>query len=299
MNYLLPMFSLLFLLEVTLPLFTTESSGESLPSPVAIYFSPEGGIKEQLLQSIKEAKDSIDIAAFQFTSGDLAEALLLAKNRGVRVRLLLDHQESQRPNSLAPFFREQGLEVKSIQGRLGGQMHYTFIIFDSKKVFTGSYSLTESAEKFNHENALFLEGPLLVARYKAHFSKLFGEPLEERPEPARLRRIPSPEETRHFIGLSLFQIQQRLSEDSKLSPAEKDILWSYCQGKYIRGEGEIIRINPDLAKLILKEQDIEIEITLEVPTPSLQAGQRVSYSGRLINRPSTDKTFILDRGTIY
>src|SRR3972149_3134063 len=162
-------------------------------------FSP-GGDKNQFLQGIQEAKTSIDIAAFQFTSGDLAEALLLAKDRGVRVRLLLDHQESQKPTSLAPFLREQGVEVKSIPGRLGGQMHHTFIVFDSRKVFTGSYSLTEYAEKFNYENALFLEEPPLIARYKAHFNKLFGEPPEERPAVVA-------ELARHFIGLSLYQLQ--------------------------------------------------------------------------------------------
>lgn len=276
MNYLLAVFILLLSTE--------------LRAEVTVYFSPKGGIKNQLLQNIQEARISIDVATFQFTSGDLAEALFLAKNRGVRVRLLLDYQEAQKSASPAPFLKEQGIEIKSIQGRLGGQMHYTFIIFDSRKVFTGSYSLTEYAEKFNYENALFLEDPISVSKYVIRFNRLFGEPLEERP---------AVEETKHFIGLSLYQIQQYLLEDSALSAAQRDAFWSHCQGRYIRGEGEIIRLYPDLTRLALKDQVVEVEIVLEGPLPPLQEGQKVSYTGRLVKRPSKDKTLILDRGTIY
>jgi phosphoglycolate phosphatase-like HAD superfamily hydrolase len=162
-------------------------------------------------------------------------------------------------------------------------MHYTFIIFDSRRVFTGSYSLTEYAEKLNYENALFLEEPQLTARYRHHFSKLFGEPVE------------APEE-KYFIGLSLHQILQRLSEDS---PAVREAFWSHCQGRYVRGEGKILRLYPDLTRLILDDQGIEIELALEGAIPPLQEGQRVSYAGRLMDRPSRDKTTILDRGTVY
>jgi phosphatidylserine/phosphatidylglycerophosphate/cardiolipin synthase-like enzyme len=253
------------------------------------YFSPQGEIKKQLLQGIQESKASIEIAAFQFTSGDLAEALLLAKKRGVRVRLLLDQREAQKDTSLAPFLREQGLEVKSIQGRLGGQMHHMFIIFDSRKVFTGSYSLTEHSEKFNYENALLLEELPLVAKYKAHFSKLFGEPYPE---------VSITKEPRYFIGLSPYQIHQRLS-DTSLSPSERDVFWSHCQDMYVRGEAEVVTLFPDLSRLTLKDEGIAIELALETPPPPLQEGQRVSYTGKLTRRPSTDKTFMLDRGTIH
>ena len=245
-----------YLLAIFVLLFSTESWAQ-----VTVSFSPQGGIKNQLLQSIRETGTSIDIAAFQFTSGDLAEALLLAKDRGVRVRLLLDQQEAQKPTSLFPFFKEQGLEVKSIQGRLGGQMHYTFIIFDSKKVFTGSYSLTEYAENFNYENALFLEEPPLVARYNIKFNKLFGAPFKEI-EKERVER-PAPGEAKYFIGLSIYQIQQRLSEDSTA-------FWSHCQGMYVRGEGQIVYIYPDLTRLTLNDQGIEVEIALEGSLPPLK-----------------------------
>lgn len=270
-----------YLLAIFVLLFPTE-----LWAQITVQFSPQGGIKSQLLQSIKDANASIEIAAFQLTSGDLAEALLLAGKRGVRVRLLLDSSEAQKTHSLVPFLREQGIAIKFAEGRLGGQMHHTFIIFDSREVFTGSYSLTEYAEKFNYENALFIEEPLLVAKYKAHFNELFGEPYKE---------IPTAE-AKNFIGLSLYQIRQRLLG---LSTTEGDIFWSYCQGMYVRGEGEIIHLYPDLSKLTLKDQGIEVEIAPEGVLPPLQEGQMVSYTGRLIKKPSKDKIFILDRGTIY
>ena len=67
---------------------------------------------------------------------------------------------------------------------------------------------------------------------------------------------------------------------------------------YVRGEGEITQLYPDLTRLTLNDQGIGVEIALEGRLSPLKEGQRVSYTGRLIKRPSTDKTFILDKGTI-
>ncbi len=251
-------------------------------------FSPKGGIKTHLLQNIQETKISIDIAAFQLTSAELVEHLLSANKRGVRVKLILDYQESQKPGSLAPFLKERGIEVKTIPGRLGGQMHHTFIIFDGNKVFTGSYSLAEYAEKFNYENALFFEAPSLVNKYLAYFNKLFGEPAEERPLA-----------TKHFIGLSITEIQQSLSGGTGLTSAEIDTLWSHYKGSYVRGEGKIIYLYPDLSKITIDDNGTVVEIIPEGPLPPLQEGQKVDYSGRLSNKPSIGKPFSLDKGTIY
>ncbi|HHT9119286.1 MAG TPA: phospholipase D-like domain-containing protein [Candidatus Hypogeohydataceae bacterium YC41] len=283
MKYILSIISVLLL--------CVESRAE-----VTTHFSPQRGVKNELLSHIQEAKTSIDIAAFQFTSGDFAEALLIARSRGVRVRILLDYREAQRPTSLVPFLREQSLEIKLVQGRMGGQMHHTFIIFDNKKVFTGSYSLTEYAEKFNYENALFLDEPQLVAKYESRFNELFGEPLAERPTPSASGGLPPKEEKKYFIGLSLHQVEQGLSEES--TPTARDTLWKHCQGMYIRGEGKIIYIYPDLTRLTLSDQGIMVELAIEGSLPPLKEGQRINYTGRLIERPSKDKTFILDRGTL-
>jgi len=51
--------------------------------PVAVYFSPEGGIRDKIIAKINLARKSIKIAIYSFTSGDIAWALENAKKRGV------------------------------------------------------------------------------------------------------------------------------------------------------------------------------------------------------------------------
>jgi phosphatidylserine/phosphatidylglycerophosphate/cardiolipin synthase-like enzyme len=53
-------------------------------------------------------------------------------------------------------------------------MHYKFAIFDGKLLVTGSYNWTASAERFNQENALFLDEPDIIRRYQARFDQLFN-----------------------------------------------------------------------------------------------------------------------------
>lgn len=44
-------------------------------------FSPKGSIKDTIIKTIISSEETIDIAAFTFTAGDIAEALYNAKER--------------------------------------------------------------------------------------------------------------------------------------------------------------------------------------------------------------------------
>ena len=53
-------------------------------------------------------------------------------------------------------------------------MHHKFAIFDGKLLVTGSYNWTDSAERVNHENVLFVDDPAVIQRYQAHFERLLS-----------------------------------------------------------------------------------------------------------------------------
>lgn len=140
-----------------------------------VYFSPNGGIRDRLLRAINHTKATIDLAIFDFTSGELAGALLAAKERGVAVRIVADARQAQGKHSEIPLLLEKGIKVRLASGNGRGIMHHKFAIFDGKVLLTGSYNWTDSAERFNHENAIVLDDPAIIQRYQVHFERLFND----------------------------------------------------------------------------------------------------------------------------
>jgi len=129
-----------------------------------VYFSPNGGIRNRLLRAINLTKATIDLAIFDFTSGELAGALLAAKERGVAIRIVADARQAQGKHSEIPWLLEKGLKVRLTRGHGQGVMHHKFAIFDGKLGVTGSYNWTDTAERFNHENVVILDDPAVVQR---------------------------------------------------------------------------------------------------------------------------------------
>ena len=61
---------------------------------IKIFFSRNGGATEEITKQIDKAENHIDIAMYSFTSEPIAEAIIRAKERGVKVRILMDKQQA-------------------------------------------------------------------------------------------------------------------------------------------------------------------------------------------------------------
>ena len=160
-----------FLLVALLVLQVAPALGEP-----DVYFSPNGGIRDRLLRAINLTKASIDLAIFDFTSGELAGALLAARERGVAIRVVADARQAQGKHSEIPLLLERGVKVRLARGNARGIMHHKFAIFDGRLLVTGSYNWTDSAERFNHENAIILDDPVVIGRYQVSFERLYNGP---------------------------------------------------------------------------------------------------------------------------
>ena len=131
-------------------------------------------MRDRILRQINRTKTSIDLAIFDFTSGELAGALLSARARGVAVRVVADARQARGKSSEVGVLLAGGIDARLLRGRGRGIMHHKFAVFDGRLVVTGSYNWTESAEHANLENALFLDDAAVVARYAGLFERLFG-----------------------------------------------------------------------------------------------------------------------------
>jgi phosphatidylserine/phosphatidylglycerophosphate/cardiolipin synthase-like enzyme len=138
------------------------------PPSVVVHFSPEGGCTNAVVNELLHARHEILVQAYSFSSKPIAEALIAAKKRGLRVEILLDHSNEQEQYSDLHWFLEAGLEP--LIDAKHPIAHNKVMIVDRKTLITGSFNFTQQAELHNAENLLILKGhPELVGSYRAAF----------------------------------------------------------------------------------------------------------------------------------
>ena len=168
------------LMSLSIGILTVLFAPDTIYARTEVLFSPRGSIKDAIIQNITSSRGTIDVTAFTFTSGDIAEALYQAKERGVEVRVIIDQTQDAKSYPVLRFLKEEGLDLQFLKGNVGGSMNNAFAIFDDKLLVTGSYTWTEYAEKFNYENAIFIDESDVVEKYKNEFEALYDKSVVQR-----------------------------------------------------------------------------------------------------------------------
>jgi len=134
-----------------------------------VLFTPWDDAEGAIVRALGEARQSIHVQAFLFTSRSIARALLAAHGRGVRVEVLADREMLVKgENSQLPVLARGGVPVW-LETRYAAA-HNKVLLIDADAVdgavITGSYNFTWSAQARNAENLLILRGnPALTRRY--------------------------------------------------------------------------------------------------------------------------------------
>lgn len=169
------------ILLLTFYFFLFTSSGWA-GMAVQACFSPVGRCSNHIARELAQARSEILVALYAFTSDDLAWALSKARQRGVKVQVVLDREfDSNNENSKGAFLEQQGIAVKRASGlsaakheRAAGLMHQKFAVIDRRVVLTGSYNWTVSADSMNDENLLiFRDAGPLAEDYRKEFMRLW------------------------------------------------------------------------------------------------------------------------------
>jgi hypothetical protein len=142
-------------------------------TPVSALFSPDGGVRSQIISEINKAHSSIDIAIYSFTADEIREALVAAKDRGVAIRIIADSSQANGTGSEIGTLESLGFDVKRMSGESGGIMHNKYMIIDSSILLTGSYNWSANAEDNNFENAIFIQGVSVIQDYVADFERIW------------------------------------------------------------------------------------------------------------------------------
>ncbi|HBE88658.1 MAG TPA: hypothetical protein DDW67_05900, partial [Elusimicrobia bacterium] len=147
-------------------------NGQPVPAYV---FSPGGGAQEELARLIDACRTSLDAVTYTFSSKPLADAVIRARGRGVRVRFMIDEQRGAEAG-LAKYLLDNGVNIKFRGGRNEkGAMHSKYVILDGQILQTGSFNWTVNASANSFENMIFVGDPGAVDAYQRNFNWLFAE----------------------------------------------------------------------------------------------------------------------------
>ena len=135
----------------------------SLPSAVTVCFTPGGNCTSVIVRALSDAKRTILVQAYAFTSAPIAKALLDAHTRGVQVQVILDASNRTDKYSAADFLANQG--VPTLIDAAHAISHNKVMIIDDETVITGSFNFTKAAQEKNAENVLIIRDKALAAQY--------------------------------------------------------------------------------------------------------------------------------------
>jgi len=150
-------------------------NGERFPIHM---FSPNSGIEQALIRAIEASKATVQVAMFSFFSQPIAEALLRAKDRGVKVQIVMDKSQTG-TSKLDEWFAWHGFDLRLISGPdrtrdpRYQKMHNKFAIFDGLMLESGSFNFSTRAETLSFENANFYDEADEIARFAAAFLQMF------------------------------------------------------------------------------------------------------------------------------
>ncbi len=147
---------------------------------VAVY-APNGSAADTLAKYINRATQTLDIAIYNWNSTVIKDAVVAAKNRGVRVRIIYEDDNTnvsvgQLPANIPRVARpaQPGSSGSSI-------MHNKFVIIDAENtnpnipwVWTGSMNWTQAQLITDRNNVIALQDQALARVYTVEFEEMWG-----------------------------------------------------------------------------------------------------------------------------
>jgi len=162
---IMPLLSLALLFTTSAHAFEqTQDIGShavAVSGTVQVLFTPEDDAAGQIVQAIDHAQKQVLVQTFSFTSKEIAEALISAKQRGVDVRVVTDAEQIRRmERSKVPAVAAGGVPV--FVDNLHDSAHNKVMVIDAGSatpvVITGSFNFTHAAQFKNAENLLIFRG---------------------------------------------------------------------------------------------------------------------------------------------
>ncbi|KAH7474136.1 hypothetical protein PRIC1_014450 [Phytophthora ramorum] len=131
----------------------------------------QGSSLMTLLGYLNGSKKTMDICVFTITCDEIAEAVLEAHRRGVKVRVISDDGQAKGKGSDIEKFIDAGIPVRDDNART--YMHHKFCVIDKKILLNGSFNWSRQAVVGNAENLVIHKDGPIIGRFDEHFEHLW------------------------------------------------------------------------------------------------------------------------------
>lgn len=150
-------------------LYAKENKSFSLSSVNEIYYLPNESkqTKDNILKLIKNSKNTIFIAMYNFSYKKFAKQLVSSSKKGVNITIILDKSKIKKDDKLYKYFKKNGINVKIADKKL----HTKIAVFDNNIAVLGSINWTKESFKDNYELVLFSKDKKLINKTLDFFNK--------------------------------------------------------------------------------------------------------------------------------
>jgi phosphatidylserine/phosphatidylglycerophosphate/cardiolipin synthase-like enzyme len=148
---------------------------------IQVVFSPDQKPAQHLIRLFNTCESKIHAAVYMFTENNIAQALIRAKNRNIDVQIITDQSCLESSYHKIDLLKKHHIDVfiysPTIKNKYKKKyphslMHHKFAIIDDKKVCTGSFNWTKTANNKNQENIVIINDKSVSHRYEQQFQRL-------------------------------------------------------------------------------------------------------------------------------
>jgi phosphatidylserine/phosphatidylglycerophosphate/cardiolipin synthase-like enzyme len=153
------------------------------------HFSPAENLEQLDLEQLAQARHTLDIAMYSFTDRYLADAVMDAAHRGVKVRIYRDRSQFQQEQREADlhhqrslsdmFHRQPNIQVRVKDSNEHNLMHLKAYVVDGKLLRDGSANWSPSGLKQQDNNAHFTTDPAQVHAFQQAFEEMWSRARNE------------------------------------------------------------------------------------------------------------------------
>ncbi len=162
----------------TLDTFFDVHFNKTVEETLAIYNIAEDTSKLDLIlcEYIHRAQKTIDCCFYDFDRRVVADSLVAAHNRGVKIRFITDKDNRTLPEVAQ--LESAGIKVIDDDYPLtysgSNIMHNKFCIIDTFVTFTGSWNITDNCTESNANNSIIIKDRQVAENYIKEFSEMWG-----------------------------------------------------------------------------------------------------------------------------
>ena len=140
-------------------------------------FTETTRVSPVLVKAIESVSSTLDVALYNLQLADAAQALVKARDRGVKVRVMIDYDHVfPTAGKEIKYLIDSGMDLKVMKGRGGsGSMHNKYGIFDGTALQMGSANWTFSAESSSYENMMFVYDAPIIRGYQENFEWMWSQ----------------------------------------------------------------------------------------------------------------------------